>query len=294
MKIITPVAITDAMLVSSSISENDYPVWSGATAYAVGDRRMLTSTHSVYQRTVAGTTAASPDLDSVNWVRVSPTNRWKMFDRATGTLSEAASTISVTIAPGLVRGLALLDVTGNSVTVTMTNGVETVYSKTVNLNAGYGISSWDTYFFNDIVRKRTVVLTDIPPYSAGQIAITVTGSGTVAIGTVAVGSLLYIGDTKYGMSLGIIDYSVKTTDPYGTTTVTERAFAKRMTVPVVIKSVDVDEVARRLSLIRATPVIWIGAANYEQSVIYGFFKDWSIDIAYSSISNCSLTIEGLS
>lgn len=294
MKFLTPVAITDSMLVSSSIAETDHPAWSAATAYAVGARVVLASTHSIYQRLVAGTTAQSPDVDSANWIRIGPTNRWCMFDRATGTLSTATDSITVTIAPGMVRGIALLDITGNSVTVTMTNGGTTVYSRTVSLNTGYGVNDWDTYFFNDIVRKSTVVLTDLPPYSAGQITVTVSGSGPVSVGTVAAGSVLRLGRPRFGMSLGIIDYSVKSTDAYGATTVTQRAFAKRMTVPVVVSATDVDEVSRRLALIRATPVVWIASTSYDQSIVYGFFKEFAIDVAYPEFSNCSLTIEGLS
>lgn len=294
MKVITPITITDAMLVSSSIAETDYPAWVAVTAYTAGDRVIRVATHCIYERLVSGTTATAPESDSVNWVKVSPTNRWRMFDRATGTVSSGTSSVSVVIAPGMVRGLALLDITGTSVTVTMTNGPDTVYSRTVSLNTGYGVTSWDTYFFSDIVFKRTVVLTDIPPYAGGQITITVNGTGTVSVGTVAVGSLLDIGGTKYGVSLGIIDYSVKSTDAFGTTTITERAYAKRTTVPVVVRASDVDEMARRLALLRATPAVWIGAANYDQSVIYGFAKDWSINIQYAAFSDCSVTIEGLS
>lgn len=293
MKIITPVTITDAMLVSSSIAETDYAAWNAATNYAVDARCILASTHSVYQRLVAGVSAISPDLDSTNWIRVGPTNRWRMFDRATGTVSTGTGSISVTLAPGMVRGLALLDVTANSVTVTMVNGAETVYTQTISLNSGYGVTTWDTYFFSEIVLKRTVVLTDIPPYAGGEITITLNGTGTVSVGTVVAGSLFDIGRTRYGVGLGIIDYSKKSTDEFGATNVVERAFAKRMTVPVTVDDEEVDEVARRLALIRATPVVWLGTSKYDQSVIYGFYKDWSINIAYGSVSDCTLTIEGL-
>lgn len=293
MKLLTPVQITDAMLISSGIAENDYTAWNAATNYSVGQRCILTSTHSVYQRLVAGVTATSPDLDAANWSKVGPTNRWACFDQATGTSTTGTTSITMTIAPGSVRGLALLDLIGNSVTVTMVDGATTVYSKTVDLNTGYGVASWDTYFFNEIVRRTTVVLTDLPPYANGQITITVNGVSAVAVGTVAVGNVLEIGGTRYGVSLGIIDYSVKSTDAYGTTTITKRNYAKRMTVPVVVNSADVDEVARVLSLWRSTPAVWIGTEIYDQSVIFGFYKDWQIDIAYSVVSYCSLTIEGL-
>jgi hypothetical protein len=293
MKLLTPVQITDALLISSSIAETDYPEWNASTAYTAGQRCILSATHSIYQRLVAGVTATSPHLDVANWSRVGPTNRWACFDQATGTSSTGTTQITLTIAPGLVRGLALLDLVGNSVTVLVKNGGTTIYSKTIDLNTGYGVASWDSYFFNEIVRRTTVVLTDIPPYANGQITVTVDGVGAVAVGTVAVGNLLEIGGSRYGVSLGIIDYSTKTTDAFGTTTITKRTYAKRMTVPVVIKSADVDEVARVLSLWRSTPAVWIGTEIYDQSVIFGFYKDWQIDIAYPVMSHCSLTIEGL-
>lgn len=293
MRYIKPVLIAGAMLVSSSLLENDYPAWDGGATYAVGDRRILAATHSVYERTVAGVSAASPDTDTAHWQRVGPTNKWAMFDKATGTVSSATDTLTVTIAPGMVRGLALLDVTANSVTVSMTNGAETVYSRTVNLNSGYGVNSWDTYFFTDIVRKRTVLLEDIPPYSAGQITITVNGVGAVSLGTVAVGPIYKVGNTRYGMTLGFTDYSVKDTSKFGEITVVERAYAKNMTVPFVVKDQDVDWALGSLEAIRATAVVWIGTRRYDSSVVYGYAKDARLVIAYEQASECSVTIEGL-
>lgn len=293
MKIITPVVITDAKLVSSSIPETDHPAWNAATAYAEGDRVILTSTHSIYQRLVAGTTAGSPDVDPANWQRVGPTNRWAMFDRAVGSLSTATGSMTVTLAPGMVRGFALVDVNASTAVITMTAGVETVYSRTVDLRDGTNIIDWESYFFGDFLRRKTLILTDLPPYGEAQVTVTISGGGTVSVGTVVVGSLFDLGISTHGMSLGIVDYSVKSTDAFGVTSVVERAWAKRMTVPVVLDTFKVDEVHRRLASIRAVPVIWIGGDQLDQSVIYGFFKDWSIDVAYAAISYCSLTVEGL-
>lgn len=293
MQIIDPVSITDAMLVSSSLPETDYAAWDAGTAYAVGNRVIRATTHSVYQRLVAGTTATAPELDTVNWQRVGPTNRWAMFDQATGTASTGSTSITFTIAPGLVRALALIDLDATSVDVVMTDGATTVYSRTVSLSAGDGVTDWYDYFFAPIVLRRTLVLTDLPPYASGQITITLHGGTVVDVGTVAVGSLYDLGGTRYGMSLGMVDYSKKDTDAFGVTTIVERPFAKRMTAPIAIKPSMVDEVARRLQLLRATPGVWIGVKKYDQSVVYGFCKDWSIDVSYDQVCFGSITIEGL-
>jgi len=38
MKIIRPLAITDAVLISSNVPENDYPPYAPGTTYALGTR----------------------------------------------------------------------------------------------------------------------------------------------------------------------------------------------------------------------------------------------------------------
>lgn len=294
MKFITPVLIDDAKLISSSISEADYAAWNAGTSYAVDTRVIRVATHSVYQRLVAGTTSTPPESDPTNWVRVGPTNRWKMFDQAVGSVSTDTSSMTVVIAPGLVRGLALLDVTGNSVTVTMTSGATTVYSKTINLNAGDGVIDAYTYCFSPIILRRTVVLTDLPPYASGHISITVNGTGTVGIGTVAVGALTEVGGTRLGATLEIIDYSKKSTDEFGITTVVERPFARKLTLPVWVDRFKVDELVRQLELLRATAIVCIGTDVYDKSVVYGFYKGWSIAMSYQNLCLLNFNFEGLS
>lgn len=55
----------------------------------------------------------------------------------------------------------------------------------------------------------------------------------------------------------------------------------------------IDDVARNLAALRASPVLWIGSESFESLTVYGFYKEFSIDLAYPTVSYCSLTIEGL-
>jgi hypothetical protein len=80
MKVVKPIAVTAAMLVSTTATET-YAAWSAATAYAVDDKVLLVSTQRIYQRLVAGTTATSPELDPANWFDIGPTNQCAMLDR---------------------------------------------------------------------------------------------------------------------------------------------------------------------------------------------------------------------
>jgi hypothetical protein len=290
MQFITPVAIEGAQLVSSSLTESEHPAWSAAAEYEVNDLVIYSS--AIWVRLTAGISAIVPNADPANWRRVGPTNKWAMFDRKVGTVSRAADSISFTIAPGMVRAIALLDLSANSVTVTMRDGGEVVYARTVNLNTGYGVFDWLSYFLAPIVLKRTVLLTDLPPYSGCEIDVTVNGGLVTELGTVVVGDLFTVGATEYGVQVSMRDFSRKETDEYGVTSFVERPFSKRVRAPVAVPTHAFDEVVRRLQLVRATPTIWVASSKFDQLIAYGV-ADWTIGIAYDNFTNLDMTIEGL-
>lgn len=109
MKLIRPTTLTDAMLNSSTAAENDYAVWSSSTAYAVGSRVILTSTHRKYEA-LAASTGVNPASDPTKWLDLGPTNRWAMFDARVGTATTRAGSLQVVLAPGAADGLALIDI----------------------------------------------------------------------------------------------------------------------------------------------------------------------------------------
>lgn len=136
----------------------------------------------------------------------------------------------------------------------------------------------------------------MPVYEAGIITVTMTRDNPadlVSCGALLFGRQFTIGETEHGADIGIIDYSRKETDQFGVTSVVERAFAKRMTARVVMPTSAIDDVARNLAALRASPVLWIGSESFESLTVYGFYKEFSIDLAYPTVSYCSLTIEGL-
>lgn len=292
MKYIVPTRITDAMLVSSSVPETEHAAWSAGTAYAVGARCIYA--HSIYERVTAGTTSTAPDADPANWARISPTNRWACLDSAVGTTTRAANSITLTLQPGVVRGLALLDLSADSVTVTMTVAGATVYSRTLTaVDLALDVDNWLDFFTASFERRSVLTFTDLPPYGAGVITVTLTGGGTVSLGTCAVGAVHELGDVLSGAQVGITDYSVKTRDDYGAVTLTERGYNMRVVLPLLLKTPLLDVVTRRLAAVRATPAIWIGSGRYSSLVIYGLCRDWSVSIPGRQVSTCSLEIDGL-
>lgn len=296
MKAVKAIALTSAMLISTTATET-YIAWNAATPYTVNNIVLLISTQRLYQRLIAGTTATSPDLDTVNWINIGPTNKWAMFDSEISTVTNATTTLTVVLKPGYVNSLALFGLVGQTLTVTVRNGLAgpVVYGPNVINLVGTIITDWYMYFFEPAVQLAEVVRADLPPYQDAHITITLDGTGTVACGICLAGTFYSLGDTEFGANVSIIDYSRKDTDAFGVTTFVRRAYSKRMSARMMLDTVQINKVQRVLADLRATPCAWIGTdtAGFEPLTVYGFYRDFSIDVAYAKKSYCSLEVEGL-
>lgn len=295
MKVVKPTTLTAAMLVSTDAAET-YSAWNAATAYVLDDIVLRTTTERLYQRLVAGTTATAPESDTVNWLDIGPSNKWAMFDGEISTATTKSTSLTVVLKPGYVNSLALFGLVGSNLAVTVRDALagNIVYTLSQDLD-GTIIADWYQYFFEPVVQLAEVVLTDLPPYGDAHITVVLTGTGTVECGICLAGTFYTLGDTQYGASVGIIDYSRKETDAFGVTTFVRRAYSKRMSAKLMLDNVQMNKVQRVLADLRATPCAWIGVddTTYAPLVIYGFYKDFSIEVAYPTMSYCSLEVEGL-
>lgn len=170
-----------------------------------------------------------------------------------------------------------------------------VYAQTASLD-GTLLVDWYQYFFEEAVQLGEIVRIDVPPYSGAQLNVSIHGAATVEIGNLLFGTFYDLGNTEFGASAGITDYSTKETDAFGEVIFTPRAFAKRVTARMELEAAQMNKVQRVLADARATPCVWIGAddsALYAPLIVYGWYRDFSIDIAYPTTSYVSLEIEGL-
>ncbi len=294
MKVVKPVAITDVQFVSSTAPETDYAVYNPATNYAVGARTIYQ--HVIWESVQTPNTGNTPGTDALYWATVAPTNRWAMFDTEVSTQTSVASPLTVVVKPGYVNSLALFGLEGTTLDVTVRDGLAgaVVYSATRTLD-GTVLADWYQYFFEPSVQLGEVVLTDLPPYGNAHVTASISGAGTVKCGSLIVGTVYDLGGTRYGASAGIVDYSRKDTSATGVTTFVRRKFSKRMSAPLWLDSGQLNKVQRVLADLRATPCVWIGTdvPGYEPLTVFGFYRDFSLDIAYPTVSYCNLEIEGL-
>lgn len=292
MKMIRPVQVTDSVLVSSTVPESDAPAWASGTTYALND--LVIKSHRVYKSIQASNLNHDPANSPTWWIDTGPTNRWAMFDDVVGSSTSATASMTIVLSPGMVDSLALLEVGAETVSVTMTVGPDTVYSKTVQLSDNSMVIDWYSYFVEPIKEKSYCLFDGMPIYGSGTVSITFSrSSGTVSCGVLSIGSKAEIGTVLSNPGIGINDYSRKSTDDFGRTILVKRGYSKRISTRLLIDTNDVDRIARILADYRATPVVWVGSDQFDSMIVFGPYKDFSIDIAYPNVSYCSLQVEGM-
>jgi hypothetical protein len=269
LQLIQPITVTDAVLASSTVPENDAVEWSSTATCALGARVMRATTHRLYENLTAGNVGNDPAGVSGQWLDVGPTNRWAMFDEALGTSTASVNSIQVVLNADAANAVALLDVVATSVRVRATG-----YDRTTDAGPG------------------AITFLDLPA-DAGTVTVTIAGTGPVSVGTLLIGSVTTLGLTEASPTAGITDFSRKDVDQFGEVTIVERAWAKRMTARALIRTDAVDMVANRITAVRAQPSLWIGQTGLDSLTVYGFFKDFSIELG-DTVSKLSLSIEGLS
>jgi hypothetical protein len=296
MDLIRPEAIDDTTFTSSNVTEADYAVYAAGTTYATDDYVIVTTgDHTVYKSLADSNTGNTPASSPTYWEEVSATNRWKMFDAYPSTITTNTDTIEVEVTPGRINSLALLRVDAAEITVTLTDPVEgVVYTNTVDMVSDSGILDWYDYFYEPIVRRTDLVLTDIPAYNDAVLAVVLDNTGSNAeCGLFVVGNKRSLGTAKWEPEISILDYSQKTTDDQGRTTLVEGRFARLLEIDLFLPTGYADELRRLLTEYRATPAVWIGSELYTSTIVYGFFRSFEIVLSTPTISDCNIEIEGL-
>lgn len=299
MKIIRPITVTDAVLDSSNVAENDFAEWAVGTTYADGDKVIVLSTHRIYESLVGSNTGNDPTTDDgTNWLDISATNRWKAFDQTITDQTTNTTSITYTFDPqSLTNAIAFFNVDGTEIEVTVTDPTEgVVYDNTVSLVDNGAVDNWYGYFFEPIVRRSEIVLLDLPNYASATIDVSINANtgDDAKVGQIVFGSQKTLGLTTYGTSLGIQDYSTKDTDAFGNVVITERRFAQLVDYDVKMATSTVRDVQKTLASYRATPIVYTGTDDGTYGdLVYGYYRSFGINISTPSFSDATIEVEGL-
>jgi hypothetical protein len=287
----TGLAANTLYFVERVLSANTFTVTASQNGQAVvtsggqsGTHTLTALLHDVYESLENRNFEKWPLDETDWWARVGTMNRWGMFDNALFSQTTNSGTIDVTVQTvGIVDGVAVMNAVADSVRVIMKNGATTRYdSGTVSL-----VSNGE--------QIPDMAFVDLPSvYSDTTIQVILTATGkTAKCGALLIGKRKDLGYTQAGMQLGILDYSVKVRDDFGNFTILERDYSRRATIQSWVNNTDIDSVVRTLAAYRALPAVYVGSNLFGSSIIYGFYKDFSVLISYPEYSVCNLEVEGV-
>lgn len=246
----------------------------------------------------------NPATDTLHWITVGATNKWSMFDQSVTSQTSGTGEVVVAVVLGKRVDSAIgLNISAGKAQLSMVDSSGTLsYSSSSSLVASSGVQDWYSFFYEPIIRSTDYTVTTIPvgASSGGVLVSRVSdATGTAGIGGLVLGLSKDVGVTASSAKVGITDYSVKAQDDFGNYTITPRAFNKTADFTFYLDSTDVDTLENLLSSYRATPVVYIGSNTdagqdqYNAATVYGFYKEFSIEIAYKSTSICTLSVQGL-
>lgn len=296
MKILAPLRITDAMLVSHSVPEDDAPEWAEGTQYDIGQKVLRKSLHLVYQAKTKST-GKKPESSPEDWHCLGATNRWAMFDEKIGTASTAKGEIRLTLRPGaMASGLALVGVTADSVQVRVTDAAQSVlFERSERLTADLREADWWHYFFDPISRRTSFEIFGLPAFADSAYEIILSGESgeQVACAACLLGEYMdFAPGVRPGARIGIMDYSLKKPDEWGNIEVVERAFSQTARWSFQVPGALLDRLYDLLASIRARPGLFIGG-KFAGLKVYGFYREFDIVIEYDRMVECSIDLEGL-
>lgn len=284
--------------IDGELPEDDEPAWSAVTAYTVGEMAHRASTHRVYARLVAGTTATPPEDDPVNWFDYRPTNRWAAFDIYGTTKLIGADTLTITLRPGpFVTAVWLGALICSTVALVVTDGPggPEIYRNDGEFLASIGREDWQSFFLAPDIIKSSVYFGGIPVCADPVITITAIRHASYAqVGIVQVGRFLEIGKTEYGTDFGRVRYSTVEFAADGTVKLTPRPSGGEARLKVSFEPIKIDLIDYLLGYYDARPALWVGHTDQRWAVLNKFgLMEARVSLDNYGLYSLSGTVTGL-
>jgi hypothetical protein len=294
-------------MVTSTVAEPDTGevLWNAANSYAIDDVVIRTTTHKKYINIQAGVNATLPEVDAAldeptRWIETGSTNRFAMFDTLRNTQTETTSPLSVVLVPGnRVNSIGILAMEAEEITIRVANGYEEIYTYTENLNTRE-VLSWYDYFFEPFSNTAGIVKYDLPPFTAGNITITLTSTtGTVKCGAVIIGNNTDLGRVEYGARVSGTNFSRIEREFDGTAVLVQRQTKPKVNGTTFFNKNQTNKILAIKQTLNAVPTVWSGLDDdntdgyFDGLLILGIYKLFDVDIAYPENAKLDFEIEEL-
>lgn len=293
LTVVKPIEITQAMLVSTNIPEDDHEVWNSGATYAAGVRAI--KDRLIYESLEAGNVGNDPAHTPLKWVEVESTNRWRAFDNAVNTQTKQASSMTYRIKPGQsFTTVAALNVSGaESVMVRVYQGATIVREQSVGLWLNAQAAGWWNWWFGLRNRATQAIVEGLPGIPSAEIELVFVGGPDLAVGTILMGRERSFGlGVLQGARIRNKDYSVEQEDDWGAIRVVKRQLSRRANFTLIVPSREVDEFQRLSAELHATACLLIASRRYESMTVYGLLRVSDAVIAYYDFTEYDIELRG--
>lgn len=295
LQVTATIPVTDAVLVASSIPENDYPAWSAGQTYAMGVR--VIADHSVWESFADNNRGNPPASSPLQWGLVGATNRWRPFDLSISSAAQFDTAAFYEFRPFRpINTVAILGFSGLwTVRVQLIDDdAGVIYDQTVDAVAQLSSPDWWTWTFEARTDLNQVVLRGLPNYPFAKLRVDFTGATGARVGAIAFGaeSMIGFGITRARISAESFSRKERNQNT-GETYLLQRASAKLATFGILLQNDTLDATFDLLAELDAVPCLWIGADQWRTTVLWGFYRAFDIDVQYTNTSEATLDLEGL-
>lgn len=310
MIVLNPIKVTDAILHSVNVAEDDFAQWDDVTTYGVGDLCISTATHTVYQSLADGNVGVDPDLEvaarsdpfivspaQASWQIIGATNRWRLFDQRPSRPATRTGDIEIELRPAMVvGGIAGFGIDADSVRIQVLAGDEQLYDRTIVLRDDTGVTDALSYYTAPFVRLSEFVVTDLPILGAPRVLITVSGNTEVSVGQIVIGQRVDLGVTlQEGSGFSGLDFSAVRVDDFGDLETVRRPATRLFDLSVSVERGNLASVVHTLNTLRGgVAAVWIGSMNNRLALIgYGFYRNYRTVYVGARHSQLTLEIQGV-
>ncbi len=288
-----------------------YPDWTAGNTYVFGDIAFYNQYY--YKSVTDDNIGNTPDSDSLHWLRWSVSNRFAQIDlqARTTTICDSSTKVGGTAPYTLVSefqnnrydAIALGGVFASSILVEIVDSLDAVvFSVYEDLtNRRNGVVDWFTYYYEpfpvaeEVTAENFFYRLDVYD-NTHTIRVTLEESaGRSECSYMICGNTEYVGDTLYGLNLGLIDYSSKEVDDFGILELRRRESRQTMDINVVYDAARINQVNR---LVRATlgkVALFINdedtSSNYENLLLLGLVDNFTTVLSNSVKIEASIGLE---
>ncbi len=274
MKVMLPIDVSIGDIVSTNVTITE-TLWLVGSTYAIGEQ--VYKGIFVYESAIGSNIGNNPELTSggvsINndwlnagftpiaspkWLIVGMINKMRMFDGYVSTYTSKTTSIDVTIQKPYIGTMYLLGMEASSILVQVLNSTGGVLWQSTTLPIVDLISDYYDWFFSNPPAPRQAIRIELglTTGATDKLRLYVTGSGTVKVGKVCVGSSIALGTIQWGVNDTILDWSKVITDDFGQSFLKQGRYVPEINATAQMLSIAESDLACTvLNELRATGIV---------------------------------------